>query len=153
MTQFQMKCVVDLIERVEIPVALIHTGGGCATIYTGTDEPATVAAGPGVYRGSSGSESIADTLDFYIGPDDEGESDDFVTVPADWTALDIAREIIRQHNRATGEPSDPLTQTQARRLAAAVSRPTQIRIAASVPLNAWGGAERGWDVLPVESAH
>ena len=60
-----------------------HTGGGCATVYAGPvrvdnngDPRYAASAGPGQFMDSEGPNANPD--DFYIGPDDDGNSEAFI---------------------------------------------------------------------------
>jgi len=82
--------VCDILASEHSVTAYVEqTGGGCATIYAGEpwDEanwgnryPAV--AGPGWFDGPGWTLPRGDLHDFYIGPDDDGESDD-ITRPLD----------------------------------------------------------------------
>lgn len=79
----------DIVERVRDaghPAHVAQTGGGTATIYAGLpapdvngDERYPVIAGPGSFAGPGWTRGVADTGDFYIGPDDDGETPPIVT--------------------------------------------------------------------------
>lgn len=109
MARFLFRDLDALVKAAGVQSDYGQSGGGCCTLYAGptiveTDTGATwygkpvditratVAAGPGSYRGP---DSFADTDEFYIGPDDDGEADP-VKVAADWTVAEIAAEIVRQ---------------------------------------------------------
>lgn len=90
--------LTHLLEEVGIPAYVEQTGGGCATIYAGplfayhhtvwragkpTDETEiewrhVVAAGPGNYGWDQGP-SIGNIGEFYVGPNDEGETEGVTT--------------------------------------------------------------------------
>jgi hypothetical protein len=98
--------VADLVRR-GIPAYVEQTGGGAATIYAGTPwheegygdrYPAT--AGPGQYM-FGGARPVADLRDFYIGPDDDGDTLP-PAVPVDATpgqVADLIAQTVAQYAR------------------------------------------------------
>jgi hypothetical protein len=83
MAEFSMKRTVEILrERHQQPAYVEMTGGNVATIYAGprwtqpdgeyTNTRYAVVAGPGLFDSESG--HPADTMEFYIGIDDEGLS-------------------------------------------------------------------------------
>ena len=108
MTKFSMDAVVASLRAAGHKAYVQQTGGGCATIYAGENyldaagHPRyQILAGPGRYSWDSTKDSIADTDDFYLGPDDDGDSGDIddvrqLGVHPPWTieamiAVEIAR--------------------------------------------------------------
>jgi hypothetical protein len=72
--------IVELIHRQGIWAYVEQTGGGCAKIYAGAqytnrekDTIYAAIAGPGTYGWGHGP-SIANTGEFFIGADDQGET-------------------------------------------------------------------------------
>lgn len=103
MIEFQMWDVVMLVRAAGIHASVAMTGGNVATIFTypsddTNGEFAIISAGPGSYASW---DSHAWKGDFYIGPDDNGETEPF-SVPAEWTVEQMAQEIIRRHHFLTG---------------------------------------------------
>lgn len=77
--EFSMGAVVEAVERLGLHAIVEHTGGGVATIYVepllddGTgDERYAACAGPGWFDTVNG--PTASRAEFYVGPDDGGES-------------------------------------------------------------------------------
>ncbi len=110
MTKFSMDAVVSLLRTVGRKAYVQQTGGGCATIYAGegfldaASHPRyQILAGPGHYSWNADEDSLAVTEDFYVGPDDDGESGDIddvrqLGVYPQWTiesmlAIEIARQL------------------------------------------------------------
>lgn len=108
MTEFSMDAVVALLRVVGRKAYVAQTGGGCSTIYAGEsyidaagNPRHQILAGPGRYSWNADEDSLAITDDFYLGPDDDGESGDFddarhLGVYPRWTieamlAVEIAR--------------------------------------------------------------
>lgn len=124
MPEFSFTAVESAVRAAGVPAVFDHSGGGCVTMYVGeptdvettatwngqpvTDRRYTLLMGPGSWRGTNGNDSVGHTEDCYIGPDDDGESDPF-TVPVEFTAADIAAQIVRQYRAATAPatPADP----------------------------------------------
>jgi hypothetical protein len=103
MSEFSMDAVVELLRERGVANAHVEqTGGGVATIFAGPtyEEPDygtryAVCAGPGRY----GPPNVADTTDFYVGPDDDGGNPDgLVTVDPDWTVEQVTDAIETQAN-------------------------------------------------------
>jgi hypothetical protein len=76
-----MDAVVAYVEALGHRAFVEQTGGGVATIYAGRRAPDTngdlrwsAAAGPGWFEGPGFRRPRADTCEFYIGPDDDGEA-------------------------------------------------------------------------------
>lgn len=94
-----------------------QTGGGCATIYAGPqhtdgngDQRYAVAAGPGWFAGPGFTVARATPADFYIGPDDDGESEviEVARLAADsQTDAGIARLIAEQVEAFCSRPPQP----------------------------------------------
>lgn len=77
-----MQRICDLLNTQGITAYVEQTGGGTATIYAGEsftdkhgDPRHPVLAGPGWFDGPAWTQPHGDPTDFYIGPDDDGESD------------------------------------------------------------------------------
>lgn len=104
MTTLDLDKVCDLLKERNIPAYVEQTGGGCATIYAGEPDRTDpqwprykALAGPGWFEGPGWSNGRADTSDFYVGPDDDGEGG-YVISQADWTEADAAEAIAKQVN-------------------------------------------------------
>jgi hypothetical protein len=93
------KVCLILAVRHGIPAYVEHTGGGVATIYAGKPDDAgryAACAGPGTFAHRFyGGAHVGDSADFYVGPDDDGESL-FSAIPLDASDDDIADAIARQ---------------------------------------------------------
>ena len=123
--------VVAILATMGVDAVVEQTGGGCATIHADPTrphpfEPDTLAyaavAGPGRY-GWGRRPSIADLTDFYVGPDDCGESRATEAWPVGARdAAEVARLIAEQ----TTHPERPATDAELR---AAGFDPTQARVA------------------------
>jgi len=79
--ELDMDRIADLVSKAGVFAYVEQTGGGCATIYAGTlfkdehdEERYPVAAGPGVFTGPNWTKPRGLVGDFYIGPDDDGET-------------------------------------------------------------------------------
>jgi hypothetical protein len=115
-----LDAVVDILHKNDVEAYVEQTGGGTATIYAGKqadhEEPRyvwrdgvreqvgtetwarfPVIAGPGWFEGPGWSKGRADTGDFTIGPDDDGESDDIFTASDADNEATVAAEILRRH--------------------------------------------------------
>lgn len=109
-----LDAIVAAIVKVGIPAYVEMTGGGVATIYAGEahDHTETIRfgpaagetitykrwqalAGPGWFEGPGYTVARASRTDFYVGPDDEGESDPWCSV-ATTTDAEIVARIIEQ---------------------------------------------------------
>lgn len=115
-----MDTVVELIHDMGIWAYVEQTGGGCATIYAGAkytdnegDQRYSAIAGPGTY-GWDRRPSYGHTTEFYIGPDDQGETDsiDCATAGA-LTEADLATLIVAHTRLPIGTP---LNATAAKRI-------------------------------------
>lgn len=98
-----MDAVADLLNVAGVAAYVEQTGGGCATIYAGPthtdehgDERYAVVAGPGWFDGPAWTCARAAVGDFYIGPDDDGENVDAVTVATTADPASIVRLITAQ---------------------------------------------------------
>lgn len=111
--------VAAILATMGVDAVVEQTGGGCATIHAGPTrphpfEPDTLAyaavAGPGRY-GWGRRPSIADLSDFYVGPDDCGESRATEAWPVGARdAAGAARLIAEQ----TNHPERPATDAELR---------------------------------------
>lgn len=92
-SDFSMDELVDLIEARGVSAYVQQTGGGTATIYMGDEMPElncgdddcphyVLAAGPGVFSWNADEPSIGTFGDFCYGPDDHGDSGEYVLVTA-----------------------------------------------------------------------
>jgi hypothetical protein len=82
LTEFRFADVIDHLHRAGVPAYVAHTGGGTATIYAGVptlsddgDAVYPVMAGPGWFsddQGRSDPHAYGTTVEFFIGPDDDG---------------------------------------------------------------------------------
>ena len=118
-TEVDLDEVVAVLAAMGVDAVVEQTGGGCATIHASPtrphpDEPDTVAfaavAGPGRY-GWGRRPSVADLTDFYVGPDDCGQTRPTEAWPVgarDATA--VARLIAEQ----TSHPERPATDAELR---------------------------------------
>lgn len=84
-----------------IPAYAEQTGGGTATLYIGNthkdengDDRWQLCAGPGSFDGPGWINPRFDTVEFNIGPDDDGESDSLY-VPEDWDEDRCVKEMLR----------------------------------------------------------
>lgn len=97
MTELNMDRICELLAAKGIPAYVEQTGGGCATIYAGEKTPQTftisygaketytedryeACAGPGWFAGPGWTNGRADTSDFYVGLDDDGQGE--LIIPA-----------------------------------------------------------------------
>lgn len=102
MSEVKLDEVVEALRSAGVKSYVEQTGGGTATLMVG--EPAgdedryDVLVGPGWFNGLGWTDGIVDTLDCYIGPDDEGQSD-YTTTEEGWTVADIVAEVLRQLRR------------------------------------------------------
>lgn len=102
--------IVSLVTAQGVYAHVAMTGGGVATIFAGAthvdtagDERYAVVAGPGTYGITK--PSTGDLAEFYVGPDDEGQSDAFEPLRAGATTdEDVARMIVA----AAGSAPDPI---------------------------------------------
>jgi hypothetical protein len=99
MTELNMQQVCEILKSKGIPAYVEQTGGGCATIYAGEPAPDShgdlrypACAGPGVFNGPGWTNPSATTDEFYIGPDDDGETDP-VSAKDYWDEHWAAREL------------------------------------------------------------
>lgn len=75
------------------PAVVYHSGGGCATLGVGTpsaEDRYVIVAGPGAYSTTVGVPSVGSVGDFYIGPDDDGVSDNIVSILTPTTTAEVA---------------------------------------------------------------
>jgi hypothetical protein len=118
-----MQAVCRILNQRGIPAYVEHTGGGTATIYAGGtytdpygDQRYQALAGPGMFT-LGGAGATADLADFYIGPDDDGESEmnpegaeptcDRVTMPAAGSAAEQVADLIAKQVAASRyQPGD-----------------------------------------------
>ena len=117
-----MDRITDLVTAAGIPAYVEHTGGGCATIIVGAGQrPATddgesmhdaiLLAGPGWFDWDADTRPVpayALRGDFYVGPDDLGESTPW-TPPINGTRAQ-AEDAIAAHIVATVKAFTQLTQ-------------------------------------------
>lgn len=89
--------ICDWLHLYGVPAYVEQTGGGCATIYAGEqidrfgdgDLYWQIAMGPGWFEGPAWTNGHAVIGDFYIGPDDQGDTPP-VTVPEGMFDLECA---------------------------------------------------------------
>jgi len=102
MTELNMDQITSILNRYGVPAYVEQTGGGCATIYAGTAYPDDkgqdrydAVAGPGWFDGPGFTLPRAETEEFYIGLDDDGESDPVVAgVAEDFNEFEAAAVIL-----------------------------------------------------------
>jgi hypothetical protein len=116
MTVLNLETVCSILHDKGVRAYVEQTGGGCATIYAGTQHPYPergetwpawdAAAGPGWFeqqptRTADGlhfegwfAEGRADTSDFSVGPDDMGEGP-YVMATDEWTEQTVADEMLK----------------------------------------------------------
>jgi len=99
--EVNLDVMVDILKRLGIPATTEMTGGGVATVYAGKllvdtaeERRYQACAGPGWFEGPYYSQPRATFAEFYIGPDDDGESalPDSETMPT--TFIDAIGKII-----------------------------------------------------------
>jgi hypothetical protein len=121
MATLNLETICDMLRAKGIPAYVEQTGGGCATIYAGesfertepmyswasgerevighgTETRFPALAGPGWFDGPGWTEGRADTADFYIGPDDDGDNAPPFTANDEWTeqtAADAIASVVR----------------------------------------------------------
>lgn len=100
MTELNFDSICELLRAQGIPAYVEQTGGGCATIYAGEpdrtdpDWPRFAAvAGPGWFEGPGWTNGRGDTGEFYVGPDDDGESEVIVPATSRWDEARAAKAI------------------------------------------------------------
>jgi hypothetical protein len=120
--------VVRQVRKTGVDAYVEHTGGGCATIYAGGqyidragDGRWQAVAGPGWFEGGPGEAGMftlgrATTDEFFIGPDDDGESgpatdgevasDRVISVTEDATEATVALLIVQQVAACSYRPGD-----------------------------------------------
>jgi hypothetical protein len=93
---FDMNAVCELVHRADVAAYVEHTGGGCATIYAGAsrldshgDRRWAAVGGPGTFNHRDVDRHVGWFGDFYIGPDDDGD-----TMP--FGVADLGAQTIRQ---------------------------------------------------------
>lgn len=91
-----MEAVADELRRRGVHSYVEQTGGGVATIYAGPqhEEPGwgtrwACLAGPGWFDGPLWTLPVGDLGDFYVGPDDDGETEPLRT-KREHTVADVA---------------------------------------------------------------
>jgi hypothetical protein len=109
--EIDMQEVVDELHRRGVHAYVEQTGGGVATIYAGPqhedeDEGMRWAAlaGPGWFEGGSDGRSLftlprADLADFYVGPDDDGETQDIWQANTETTVQQVADAVCAEVER------------------------------------------------------
>lgn len=121
MPVLDLQKVCDIVKGWGIPCYVEQTGGGCATIYAGTQtagKPRTTVghgpddsdprwqciAGPGWFEGPEWSEPHASLGEFYIGPDDDGATDPTFTTDEGDDEASVATKILHvvRLNERTG---------------------------------------------------
>lgn len=112
--ELDMDKICELLKKRGIPAIVEQTGGGTATIYAGElrkkmvkatpaplghrsagstfEERWQASAGPGWFKGPGWTNGRADTDEFYVGTDDDGEGE-YVAATDQWTEATAADAI------------------------------------------------------------
>jgi hypothetical protein len=105
---FDMDALAEMVSARGVCAFTGHSGGGCATLYTGSANPEgyrVVAAGPGTYKHRDWGFSVGSFADFYVGDDmDDGAYETVTEMSMDALAdLIVARHIAILTARTTKE--------------------------------------------------
>ncbi len=99
MPEINLEQVCDILrDKYGVTSYVEQTGGGCATIYAGPrrevdgESRYAASAGPGWFAGPGWINGRAHTDEFYVGPDDDGESE-YVSAQDDWDEAKAAEAI------------------------------------------------------------
>lgn len=109
-----MDRIVEGLRQEGVRAYVEQTGGGCATIYIGETIPDSkgagwdgyeLCAGPGWFDGPGWTLARGARSDFYIGPDDQGETDPF-SVTEDMTDGEILAYILAAYRALHADATD-----------------------------------------------
>ncbi len=99
MPELDMERIVDILHNRGVHAYVEQTGGGCATIYAGPrrevegESRYAASAGPGWFAGPGWMNGRAHTDEFYVGRDDDGESE-YTSAQDDWDEAKAAEAIV-----------------------------------------------------------